>query len=54
MKDPIVDQKHGESEEELEKRILKELRPNGLVNAESEVVEALDRSLENIRGHSGC
>lgn len=46
MKDPIVDQKHGESEEELEKRILKELRPNGLVNAESEVVEALDRSLE--------
>ena len=24
MKDPIVDQKHGESEEELEKRILKE------------------------------
>lgn len=46
MKDPIVDQKHGESEEELEKRILKELRPNGLVNAESEVVEALDRSLK--------
>lgn len=26
MKDPIVDQKHGESEEELEKRILKELQ----------------------------
>ena len=46
MKDPIVDQKHGESEEELEKRILKEPRPNGLVNAESEVVEALDRSLK--------
>lgn len=43
MKDPIVEKE--EDEEQLEEKILKELRLDGLVNAEEQVVSHLDRNL---------
>ena len=44
MKDPLVDKEDGE--EAVEKSILKELRPNGVVNEAPDVIEHLDRGLE--------
>ncbi len=44
MKDPLVEPDRDEAS--IEEKILKELRPNGLVNASMEVVEHLDRTLE--------
>ena len=43
MKDPIVDKE--KDEEKLEKKILKELRLDGVVNAREEVVRHLDREI---------
>lgn len=43
IKDPIVDKE--KDEEQLEKQILKELRLDGIVNAEDEVVRHLDREI---------
>ena len=44
MKDPLVDKEEGETA--IEQSILKELRPNGVVNESPEVIEHLDRYLE--------
>jgi len=43
VKDPVVAYKPRESKEELERRILKELRVNGLVRAEAEILTRLDK-----------
>lgn len=43
MKDPIVGKE--DDEEQLEQNILKELRPDGLVNADEQVVNHLDKNL---------
>ena len=45
MKDPIVDKE--KDEEKLEKKILKELRLDGVVNAREEVVRHLDRDIKS-------
>lgn len=42
VKDPVVDKIEGEAAEDLNSRILKELRMNGLVLDEAEVLEKLD------------
>ena len=46
MKDPLLDQKEDETPEETSRRMLKELRPNGLVNSEEAIVKAMDLNLE--------
>ena len=46
MKDPLLDQKEDETPEETSRRMLKELRPNGLVNGEEAIVKAMDLNLE--------
>lgn len=43
IKDPIVEKEPGETPEELEARLLKELRMNGLVNSDMQAVEGLDK-----------
>ena len=44
MKDPLVEKEDGKSDSE--QKLLKELRPNGVVNASPEVIEHLDRDVE--------
>lgn len=46
IKDPVVDYLQGEDEQALKKRILKELRLDGPVNEDRDIVYALDRSLK--------
>ena len=46
MKDPLLDQKEDETPEETSRRMLKELRPNGLVNGEEAIVKTMDLNLE--------
>lgn len=43
IKDPLLSGKEEESTEEINERILKELRMNGLVNQEEKVIEMFDR-----------
>lgn len=45
LDDPLLDQKDGETEEELNRRILEKLKPNGLVNADPEIVKRLDQAM---------
>jgi len=44
MKDPLVEKEF--SIEQVEQKILKELRPNGVVNASPEIIAHLDRTIE--------
>ena len=44
--DPLVDYVDKEAEEDLKKRILKELRLDGLVNEDKDIVYALDKNLK--------
>lgn len=44
MKDPLIEKENGV--EEIEQKLLKELRPNGVVNASPEVIAHLDRTIE--------
>ena len=48
IKDPMVEKEAGENpdEETIEQRILKQLRMNGLVNSELEVIKHLDHEIE--------
>lgn len=46
MQDPMLDKEGRETVEQVQRRLLKKLRPNGLVNDEREAVKALDSSME--------
>lgn len=46
MEDPMLDKNDGETPEQVQRRILKQLRPNGLVNADAEAVTAMDIHFE--------
>lgn len=52
IKDPVVDCMEKESEDELNRRLLEELRMNGLASAELEILKRLDRGLEEKGGSS--
>lgn len=47
VNDPMVEAEGGVPEEELQKKILKELKLNGLVNKDQEVIGNMDTELEN-------
>lgn len=47
MKDPMIEEDGELSEEMLQQKIFQELKLNGLVNEEKEILEKLDNSLEN-------
>ncbi|MFR3752879.1 MAG: PD-(D/E)XK nuclease family protein [Enterocloster sp.] len=44
--DPIADKQEGMDERDIEKQILKQLRMNGLVNSELDIIRHLDREIE--------
>lgn len=44
--DPLADKKEGMGPEDIEKQILKQLRMNGLVNSELDIIQHLDREIE--------
>ena len=44
--DPIADKQEGMDEKDIEKQILKQLRMNGLVNSELDIIHHLDREIE--------
>ncbi len=46
IKDPLVDKEEVRTPEEIEQQILKQLRMNGLVNSDKEVIEHLDHKIE--------
>jgi len=46
IKDPIVDKEEVQTEEDIEEEILKQLRMNGLVNSDLEVIEHLDNQIQ--------
>ncbi len=46
IKDPLADREEAETPEEIEQQILKQLRMNGLVNSDLEVIGHLDRQIE--------
>ena len=46
IKDPVADWEPGQSEEDVEQEILGQLRMNGLVNSELEVIRHMDREIE--------
>ena len=48
IKDPLVDtdKENAETPEEIEKEILRQLRMNGLVNSDLEVISHMDRAIE--------
>lgn len=46
IQDPLVDQKEKMDPEEISRQILKQLRMNGLVNQELEVIRHLDREIQ--------
>ncbi len=48
IKDPLIPGQGGEDEKVLEKKILKELKMNGLANGEPEILEKLDPTGESI------
>lgn len=45
MQDPVLTMEEGTSEAQMEPKLLKELRPNGIVNEDREVLSMLDRQL---------
>lgn len=47
IKDPMVDKQSGITGEEIENQILAQLKMNGLVNSDLEVIEHLDREIES-------
>ena len=52
MQDPMMSGQEQEGEEELKQRILKELRVNGLVSSDPEIIGRLDRQLAGQTGSS--
>ena len=46
VKDPLVDGKPGDEEEEIERKLLEKLKVDGLVRAEEKILKDLDRELE--------
>ena len=44
--DPIADKQEGMDEKDIEKQILKQLRMNGLVNSDLDIIHHLDREIE--------
>ncbi len=46
IKDPLVDKEEIQTPEDIEQQILKQLRMNGLVNSDLEVIEHLDHEIE--------
>lgn len=46
INDPVVDKKSGMRPEDVEQEILQQLRMNGLVNSDIEIVKHLDRTIE--------
>ncbi|WP_138309766.1 MULTISPECIES: PD-(D/E)XK nuclease family protein [unclassified Clostridium] len=44
--DPIADKQEGMDEKDIKKQILKQLRMNGLVNSELDIIHHLDREIE--------
>ena len=44
--DPMADKQEGMSPEDIERQILKQLRMNGLVNSELDIIQHLDREIE--------
>ena len=44
--DTIADKQEGMDERDIEKQILKQLRMNGLVNSELDIIRHLDREIE--------
>ncbi|MGN0354392.1 MAG: helicase-exonuclease AddAB subunit AddB [Muricoprocola sp.] len=46
VKDPVVSAEANESMEEVEKKLLRELRLNGIVNEEKEIYQAMDQHME--------
>lgn len=52
MQDPMMNGKEQEGEEELSQRILKELKVNGLVSSDPEIIGKLDRQLAGQTGSS--
>ncbi len=47
VQDPFVESQEEETAEEIQKRILRQLRPTGMVNEDPAVLEGLDRSLSD-------
>ena len=45
LKDPILDRKETEQPEEIQERLLSQLQMNGLVNADREIIDRMDRQL---------
>lgn len=46
INDPLVDKQEGMTAEEIEKQILRQLRMNGLVNSELDIINHLDREIQ--------
>ena len=46
IKDPVAEWQPGQTDEDVEQEILKQLRMNGLVNSELEVIRHMDREIE--------
>ncbi len=46
IKDPLAERTPGQTDEDIEMQILKELRMNGLVNSDLEVISRLDRQIK--------
>lgn len=46
LKDPMLDGKPGETEEQRQERILKSLRPNGILNGDPRAVALMDGTME--------
>lgn len=46
INDPVAEGQEGITQEDIEKQILKQLRMNGLVNSELEIINHLDREIE--------
>lgn len=46
IQDPLVDKKEPMTAEEIEQQVLRQLRMNGLVNSELEVIRHMDRDIE--------
>lgn len=46
IQDPVIEREEGMTDEEIEEKILKQLRMNGLVNREDNIIEHMDRDLK--------
>jgi ATP-dependent helicase/nuclease subunit B len=45
MQDPVLDKESGLDEEKLREKLLKKLKPDGIVNSDKEILQTLDREI---------